>query len=243
MSNTIEALVQHMQFQWQRHEVLANNLANTATPGFKRDDVALVPENVGATTRAANVLPLPSGLAMIQWTDFAQGFIQNTGRNLDVALNGAGFFVVESPAGLRYTRAGSFNVTRDGLLVGPSNNPVLGRNGPITVTTGKVHVGANGEVFDDGRLIDTLRIVDFPRPYRFNKEGGGLLVPVDPTVEPTPPLNFEVAGGALESSNGQTVQMMVSMIDVLRTYEAAQRAMQAVEQANQHATSDIGKVS
>src|SRR2546421_5534400 len=113
--STIEALVQHMQFQWQRHEVLANNLANSATPGFKRDDVSLVPESVGATTNAANVLPLPSGLAMIQWTDFSQGFVQNTGRSLDAALNGPGFFVVDSPAGPRYTRAGSFSVNRDGV--------------------------------------------------------------------------------------------------------------------------------
>ena len=242
--STIEALVQHMQFQWTRHEVLANNLSNTATPGFKRDDVALVPENVGATTNAANVLPLPAGLAMIQWTDFAQGFLQPTGRNLDNAINGPGFFVVDGPGGApRYTRAGNFNVNKDGILVGPSGAAVLGRNGPITITTSKVHVGPSGEVFDNGRLVDTLRIVDFPRPYRFNKEGQGLLTPVDPTVEATEAKNFEVAGQTLEASNVGTVQMMVSMIDVLRTYEACQRAMQAVEQANQEATTNIGKVS
>ena len=242
--STIEALVQHMQFQWQRHEVLANNLANTATPGFKRDDVSLVPESIGATTNAANVLPLPAGLAMIQWTDFTQGFIQPTGRTLDAAINGPGFFVIDGgAAGPRYTRAGGFTVNKDGVLVGSTSTPVLGRNGPITVTTSKVSIGANGEVFDNGRLVDTLRVVDFPRPYRFNKEGQGLMVPVDPTVDPTQAQGFEVAGGALEASNVGTVQMMVSMIDVMRTYEAAQRAMQAVEEANQHATSDIGKVS
>jgi flagellar basal-body rod protein FlgG len=242
--STIEALVQHMQFQWQRHEVLANNLANTATPGFKRDVVALVPESVGATTNAANVLPLPSGLAMIQWTDFTQGFLQPTGRTLDAALNGPGFFVVDGgPAGPRYTRAGNFNVNKDGVLVGANGSPVLGRNGTITLTSSKVNIGATGEVFDNGRLVDTLRVVDFPRPYRFNKEGQGLLTPVDATVEPTPAQNFEVTGGALEASNVGTVPTMVGMIDVLRTYEACQRAMQAVEEANQHATSDIGKVS
>src|ERR1041385_1702445 len=113
MSNSIEALVQHMQFQWQRHEVLANNLANSATPGFKRDDVALVPESVGATTNAANVLQLPARAAMIQWTDFGQGSLQQTGRTLDTAINGTGFFVVDGgPAGLRYTRSGNFNVNK-----------------------------------------------------------------------------------------------------------------------------------
>ena len=239
----IESLVQHMQFQWMRHEVIANNLANAATPGFKRDDLALVPDTVAATTSSANIMPLPAGGSVLQWTEFTQGHVQNTGRPLDVAINGTGFFVVQTPAGLRYTRAGGLNVTNDGLLVGPNNAPVLGRNGPMTLTTGRVHVGTNGEVFDDGRLVDTLRVVDFPKPYRFFKEGGGLFAPVDQTIEPTPAAGFEIAGGALEASNVGTVQMMVSMIDVLRTYEASQRAMQAVEQANQLATSDIGKVT
>jgi flagellar basal-body rod protein FlgG len=239
----IEALVQHMQFQWQRHEVIANNLANSATPAFKRDDLALVPDSVAATTRSANVLSLPAGGAALQWTDYTQGHVQNTGRNLDAAINGPGFFVVQTPAGPRYTRAGAFNVTNEGQLVGPSGAPVLGRNGPITVASSKVHLGTNGEIFDNGRLVDTLRIVDFPKPYRFFKEGAGLLVPLDQTIEPTPAQGFEVAPGALEASNVGVVQSMVAMIDVLRTYEAAQRAMQSVEQANQLATSDIGKVS
>jgi len=240
----IESLVQHMQFQWQRHEILANNLANTSTPGFKRDDLAIVPDAVAAATNSANVLALPAGGSLMQWTDFSQGSVQGTGRALDAAINGSGFFVVETPAGPRYTRAGAFNVGRDGVLVGPTGSPVLGRNGPITVTAGnKVTIGEGGEVVVEGRLVDTLRVVDFPRPYRMLKEGGGLFFPIDATVPPTPAQGYEVAGGALEASNVGTVQMMVSMIDVLRTYEAAQRAMQAVEVANQHATTDIGKVS
>lgn len=241
--STIESLVQHMQFQWQRHEILANNLANTSTPGFKRDDLAIVPDAVAAATRSANVLALPAGGSLLQWTDFSQGFVQGTDRALDAAINGPGFFVVETPAGPRYTRAGSFNVRNDGVLVGASGTPVLGRSGPITIASGKVSIGAGGEVLDDGRLVDTLRVVDFPRPYRFVKEGQGLFAPVDPAVQPDAATGYEIAGGALEASNVGTVQMMVTMIDVLRTYEAAQRAMQAVEEANQHATSDIGKVS
>jgi flagellar basal-body rod protein FlgG len=233
-----------MQFQWQRHEILANNLANTATPGFKRDDLAIVPDAVAAATRSANVLALPAGGSLLQWTDFSQGFVQGTGRALDAAINGSGFFVVETAAGPRYTRAGAFNVGRDGILAGPTGSPVLGRNGPITVTAAnRVSIGAGGEVVVDGRLVDTLKVVDFPRPYRMLKEGGGLFNPVDSAIAPTDAKGYEIADAALEASNVGTVQMMVSMIDVLRTYEAAQRAMQAVEVANQHATTDIGKVS
>ena len=239
----IESLVQSMQAQWQRHEVIANNLANVSTPGFKSDDLMLVPDGASAAASGANVLALPTGGALIQWTDFSQGFIHGTGRSLDAGLNGPGFFVIDTPTGPRYTRAGAFNVGRDGFLVGPNGSPVLGRNGPIAVTSSRITIGPAGEVIDSGRVVDTLRVVDFPRPYRLQKEGEGLFVPADPSVEPTAAKDYEVAGGALEASNVGTVKAMVSMIEVLRTYEAAQRAMQAIEEANKQATSDIGRVS
>jgi len=241
--SSIEGLVQHMQFQWRRHEVLANNLANVSTPGFKRDDLAIVPDSATPDPATANVLALPAGGSLLQWTDYSQGFIQVTGRNLDAALNGPGFFVVETPAGPRYTRAGSFNVGANGVLVGPGGGAVQGQRGTITLTSSKVSIAAGGEVIDNGRIVDTLRIVEFPKPYRLMKEGAGLYAAADATVEPTPAKDVEVAGGALEASNVVTMHMMVTMIEVLRTYEAAQRAMQAIEQANQHATTDIGKVS
>ena len=96
---------------------------------------------------------------------------------------------------------------------------------------------------DDGRVVGSLTVVDFPRPYRLVKEGNGLFAPADPATEPTPARGYDIVGGALEASNVGTVEAMVSMIQVLRTYESAQRAMQSLEEANQHAVSDIGKVS
>jgi flagellar basal-body rod protein FlgG len=239
----IQSLVQSMQAQWQRQEILANNLANASTPGFKKDDLALVSAAAALASPGANLLPLASGSSLLQWTDFSQGFIRETGRVLDAAISGPGFFVIDTPAGARYTRAGGFSVGRDGFLVGPNGGQVLGQRGPIAVTSSRISVSPNGEVHDGGRLVDSLRVVDFPQPYRLVKEGDGLFAPADPTAEPTAAKGYEVAGGALEASNVSTMEVMVSMIEVLRTYEAAQRAMQAVEEANQKATSDIGKVA
>jgi flagellar basal-body rod protein FlgG len=240
----IDSLVQSMQFQWQRHEILANNLANVSTTGFKRDDLALVPDNVAQVPSSAGVFALPSGGALLQWTDFSQGFIQGTGRTLDAAINGPGFFVIETPAGPRYTRSGVFNVRPDGVLVGTGGMPVLGRVGTITLTSSSnINIAAGGEVVENGRVVDTLRVVDFPKPYRFLKEGEGLYAPVDVAVEPVEAQGFEITGGALEASNVGTVQMMVTMIDVLRTYESSLRALQSLEEANKQATSEIGKVS
>jgi flagellar basal-body rod protein FlgG len=241
--SSIEGLVQHMQYQWHRHETLSNNLANVSTPGFKRDDVAIVPDAVAALTPNANLLPLQGGGSVLQWTDFSQGFIQGTGRSLDAAINGPGFFVVETPAGQRFTRAGAFSVSPAGVLVGPTGMPVLGQGGTITLSSSRVAIGAGGEVMDDGRVVDTLRVVDLPKPYRLVKEGAGLYALANPEVQPTEAKGYEISGAALEASNVVTVHTMISMIDVLRTYEAAQRAMQSIEEANKHATSDIGKVS
>lgn len=241
----IQSLVSNMQAQWQRHDVLANNLANLSTPGFKKDDLAVIPGSPNVMVPNAiggNVLPL-GDLAMVQWTDYSQGPLQETGRRLDVGLNGPGFLVVETPNGPRYTRAGALGVTREGSLVTAAGFPVLGERGPITIRSDRVAITGRGEVTEDGRPIDTLRVVDFPKPYRLLKEGNGLFAPADATVAPQAAREYEVVAGSLEGSNVNSVETMVNMIELLRKYEAAQRAIQAIEEANRQATQDIGRVA
>lgn len=241
----IQSLVSNMQAQWQRHDVLANNLANLSTPGFKKDDLAVIPGAPNAMAPGAmgrNILPL-GDMAMVQWTDYSQGPLQETGRRLDVALNGPGFFVVQTPNGPRYTRAGALGVTREGTLVTATGFQVLGERGPITIRSDRVAITGRGEVTEDGRPIDTLRVVDFPKPYQLLKEGNGLFVPADAAISPQPAREYEVVAGSLEGSNVNSVETMVNMIELLRKYEAAQRAIQAVEEANRQATQDIGRVA
>ena len=241
----IQSLVSNMQAQWQKHDVLANNLANLSTPGFKKDDLAVIPGSASAMVpnrMGGNILPL-GDLAMVQWTDYSQGPLNETGRKLDVALNGSGFFVVQTSNGPRYTRAGALSVTRDGALVTATGFQVLGERGPITIRSDRVAITGRGEVTEDGRPIDTLRVVDFPRPYRLFKEGNGLFAPAEPTVTPQPAREYEVVAGSLEGANVNSVETMVNMIELLRKYEAAQRAIQAVEEANRQATQDIGRVA
>jgi len=240
----IQSLVPTMQAQWHRHEVLANNLANVSTTGFKQDDLMLTP--VGAQpSPGASAVPgmAPVGLqALAQWTDFSQGPVRETGRGLDVALNGPGFFVVQTPQGSRYTRAGAFAVSREGYLVTASGFQVLGQGGPITIRSSQVSVSAQGEVQDGGRTVDTLRVVDFGKPYRLTKEGDGLFVPADPTVAPGRAEGYQVVGGAVEESNVNPVRTMVEMIEMLRRYETAQRAIQAEDETNKYAANDMGRV-
>jgi flagellar basal-body rod protein FlgG len=235
----LDALVQGMQAQWHRHEVLANNLANVSTPGFKRDDLLIVPAGVPPP---AGAVPLPGGdVTVAQWIDFSQGPIRETGRDLDAALSGPGFFVVETPGGERYTRAGGFDVGPDGSLVTSSGLRVLGEKGPITVRSGRVTIAEKGEVRDDGRTVDTLRVIEFPEATRFVKEGGGLLAASDPAAG-TPATTAQVIPGSLEAANVNSVEAMVNIIEVLRTYESYQRAIQAIDEVDRYAANDLGRV-
>jgi len=231
----VQALVPHMLAQWQRHELLANNLANISTPGYKRDD--LVPAEATPSTD----LSAAGARAMVQWTDFSQGPLRTTERSLDVALNGAGFFVISTPDGLRYSRGGGLSISRDGTLATADGQPIMGDRGPIIVGQGRVTIASNGEVSSDGASVGTLRVVAFEKPYPLVKEGNGLFAVTDPNVSPGPATGHEVIGGALEGSNVNVVETMVGMIELLRSYEAAQKAIQSMDETVRQAN-DMGRV-
>jgi flagellar basal-body rod protein FlgF len=233
-----------MLTQWQRHETFANNLANVSTPAFKADDVTLTPADamrVAAALPQAGVTTLGDA-AVVQWTDFAQGPVRQTGRALDVALEGPGFMAVDTPAGPRYTRAGALDVNREGYLVTASGQPVLGDGGPMLVGSTRVAITPAGQVEADGRPVGTLRLVEFGKNVRLLKQGSNLYAPADPTATPQPARTTSVVGGALEASNVSAVGAMVNMIDVLRKYETAQRVIQAEDETTRRVTNDIGRV-
>lgn len=243
----IDRLGTSMQAQWLRHEVLANNLANGSTAGFKRDDVAYPAAPLPVPMPLPGLAPAPNPLTSVTdpvgWTDFSQGPIRGTGRALDAALSGSGFFVVDTPAGPRYTRGGSFEVARDGTLSLPGLGPVLGERGAIAVRSADVTISPDGQVRDGDRVVDRLRVVDFPRPYRLVKEAGGLFAPVDPGAQPQPAEGTDVIGGSLEASNVDAVRTMVSIIELHRLYETYQRMIQAADETDGQAVNEIGRVS
>lgn len=236
----MESLAASMQTFWQRHEVIANNLANAGSIGFKADDLEFM--RVAAQLASGGGAAGTAGAGWIPWTDFSEGPLQVTGRDLDVALRGPGFLVVDTPRGLRYTRAGALSVGREGFLVTSSGFRVLGERGPILVPAGPVSITEQGAVESKGRTLDTFRVVDFPRPYQLAKDGDGLFAPASPALEATRAAGAQVMGGALEGSNVNVVRTMVDMIETLRRYEAAQRAMQAADEAARYAANDMGKI-
>ncbi|BER93251.1 flagellar basal-body rod protein FlgF [Atrimonas thermophila] len=232
-------------------QVWANNLANIDTPGFKKDLV--VQETSGFEKelfRFANgervylgKLTFGTASGIKQITDFSQGTIETTSNPLDLAIDGRGFFVVMTPQGEAYTRAGNFTLSPEGKLVTWEGYPVMGEQGEIVVgNSGRLEINERGEVQVDGNLVNRLRIVDFDDYSVLIKKGQNLFIVEDTDITPYSAQNFKIVQGALERANLDPVEAMVHMIEVLRKYESVQKTIQSHDEALQKATSEIARL-
>ena len=226
----------------RRLDIITNNLANANTAGFKKDRLAF--ESLLAVR--SGEAPEKAGLVQadnIYYTDYSAGPIKQTGNTLDLAIEGDGFFTVNTPQGRAYTRQGNFQRNAAGRLVTNEGNEVVASGGgPITINGSRVEIGAKGEVMVDGVQVATLEIVDFPKPYALQKTGSALFVPSDPQSVPQPLGTAPVMQGHLEESNVSVVQEMVQMIEANRYFEACQRVVKSYDDAAGKAANDIGRV-
>lgn len=195
--------------QQKRLDVIANNVANVNTPGFKRDTVLF-----------------QDHFEQHSQTQWGQGASRETGNNLDVALMGDGFLRVQTGEGTLYTRAGNLTVSRDGTLTTQNGFPVLGPTGPIQVKNSDVRIEDNGQIFDDQeQQIGQIDIVKFPAEVRLEKVPNGCYKPDDATAEPVPAAECTIKQGSLESANFSLVEEMTRMVDSLRMFEAYQKSI------------------
>ncbi len=209
-------------------EVISNNLSNAATPGFRQDFATfhMAAERATGDDRTS----LSPMLTFRAYTNFDLGRIQATEKKLDLALEdkGENFFVVDSPRGERYTRAGNFQMDSGGRLVTSDQLPVLGMNGPVRIDGGDVNITREGEVLVDGELVDRLQIVHFDRingRIPVQKEGYSLFKPISEQSAPRQTTHPNVRQGFLESSNVQLMHQMAQLIHIVRGFEAYQRAI------------------
>jgi len=233
-----------MLAQQVRHETIASNLANADTTGYKADEVAFRTALEAAIWRHHDPLKgspaptlgrLPFGAEVDSIrTDMRPAPITLTGRSLDVAIDGDGFFVVNTPQGERYTRDGAFRQSGDGTLLTADGMPVLGSRGVIRSADATLSIAPNGDVLANGQVIDRLRIVQVENAV---KEGANRFAG---TAQPLQRFNLQV--GALERSNVSVVQAMVDMIVAMRAYEASHRAVLAHDETLQKAVNDVGRV-
>ena len=235
------ALVQQM-----RLEMLANNVANINTIGYKGeksvfriDDASLAATPSSSSEGVQALSPYaPPFAAMI---DFTQGAIRQTGNALDVAINGSGFFAIQTPDGVQYTRQGSFTLDADGVLTTMDGHPVLGEGGPITIDEGTVEIDPEGVIYADGDEIGHLALTDFDDPTMLRKAGDGRFALVDETVQSRRPENTTLSQGYLEGSNVQPIQAMTEMIETSRAFEAYQKVIQSADEATAKSISTVGK--
>jgi flagellar basal-body rod protein FlgG len=240
--------------QEHRLAVIANNLANVNTSGFKRESLAFkdvfvrLGHNMLEPIAAINeepLLPVPDETAQVRialsYIDFSQGGLQETGNPLDVALHGAGFFKVRTEQGDLYTRNGKFHLTPEGQLVNSQNYPVLGDDGEINIEPGgQVHIAQDGQIFVNDESVGMLQVVNFANPQVLEKVGQNLYRirdGVDAVEEPAQ--NVSVLSGYLEGANVKVVQEMVSMIETHRLFEAYQRVMHSTQEANQRLIREV----
>lgn len=219
--------------------VIGNNLANADTPGFKGDNVTeanfgdLLLQNLQT---GATIGPLSEGdYIKNSGADLSQGTLKQTGRNLDVALQGTGFFAIQTPQGVRYTRDGGFNLDANGNLVTADGNKVLGAtNQPLKLPSENVQIGADGTIMSGNTRVGQLAVVDLNNP----KQAGGDLF----TGTPARRSASQVVQGSLEQSNIDPIEEMTTMTQILNSYQASQRALTTIDSAMNLAVNDVGKI-
>jgi flagellar basal-body rod protein FlgG len=232
--------------QQVRLEMLSNNLANVNTIGYKADLPVFrfnepVPEADPVTGDVPKLSPYLSPIDAA--TNFNEGALRKTGNPLDVAIVGKGFFAVQTPDGIQYTRKGRFSVNEQGQLSTTDGNAVMGQGGDIAIDGSRVEISEAGEVSVDGAVVDVLRIVDFERPYQMRKVGGTLFVPAESSVRPQASQNYRIAQGAVEASNVDALRTMTEMIESLRVFESYQKAIRAADDATAKTVSEVGRVA
>ncbi len=239
----------------KRLQILANNLANVNTVGFKKDRGRFQAFDLSqALNNKTSPLHWNRSQAPAYWmqyssyTDFSSGEMKKTGNPFDLALTGRGFFCVQTPDGVRYTRRGDFTVDSDEVLVTQEGWPVLGQGGEIQIKLAKpseekreFSVSEDGFVTVDGSQVDRLRLVDFPNSSGLEKAGHDFYRAVNPNALEDMDEDFRVSQGFLELSNVDVVRMMTEMIEVLRGYESYQKTMRSIDEMNAKLINDVGR--
>ncbi len=230
-----------MSARQKAQEVLANNLANLNTSGFKADRPVFQAvyerqiyrwEGIGSTP----IGTLSAGAILsTTFTDFQAGALQTTGNPLDVAIEGQGFFAIQTPQGVRYTRQGAFQLNAEGTLTTREGYPLLNAQGqPIRVPRGTTpQIGEDGTVQVNGAPIARLQIVQ----GELVKSPDGYFV-----GNPAPVANPRLVAGALEMSNVNMVREMVNMIELIRAYESHQRVVQTHDETLGRAINDLARI-
>ncbi len=225
--NGMSSAAAALQMLERRQQVLTNNLANASTRGFK------------AETAFARMMG--NALAVTDTSlNLSQGTLTETNNPLDLAIQGEGFFVTQTPQGERLVRNGSFHLDAEHKLVDDHGNAVLGDSGPITVPTGLVEVDATGMLKVNGRPLQRLRMEKVAPGTQLEHEGGTQFKP-DKSRQPMALEQRVVRQGFVEESNVNPMEAMTAMLETLHRYGAAQKTLSTIDAVRGIAVTDLAK--
>ena len=230
----------------QTLDLVANNLANVSTPGYRAQHdsfSSLLATSSGASLSGLNQAVNDYSVLGGGQLDLSQGNLEKTGNELDLGIEGQGFFSVQTANGQVYTRDGNFHVSPKGQLVTSAGDPVLGTdNRPLPIVGAPVSVSPDGTISVNGALAGQLKIVDFKPGTPLQSVGQTYYSAPDKAVIPA--TQASIQQGMLESSNVNAVASSVELITVQRYAELMQRALSMFHtDMNQVATQEIPKVS
>ncbi len=243
MNSGIYAAISGSMAMMNQLDVLANNLANVNTPGYKKDTIRFEAVLAATASQGAEAaVDTPSLITKEYSVDFSAGQVKLTDNTFDIALDGDGFFVVNTPEGKAYTRQGNFRLDASGKLVTVDGYEVLGGGGSILINGGSVSFDSKGKIFVEGLETGVLDVVDFPKPYDLRKMGSALFMPNNPAATPQRATATTVMQGHLEGSNVNPLEEMVRMIETTRSSETCQKMIMNYDQMTGKAVNDLGKV-
>ena len=248
--------------QERKLDVIANNLANLNDVGFKKDRLVfesmMPPFRKDLSFEASRNVLLPAersnlnvayvGVADFS-TEFSQGVLEQTHNTFDLALEGDGFFAVQTLDGVRYTRKGNFHLDEQKRIVSQNGFPVQGpQGGAVSLPNfqGEVTIDIDGNI-SGGRGINIiplgkLKIIRFDDTTGFEKQGDGLYKSTDPEQKEKKAPNTKIRQGYLEQSNVKNVEEMVRMIDTVRGFETYQKVIQTIDQLDERAANTLGRI-
>ena len=246
MDNTMYVGLSRQMTLRRELDVLANNIANADTAGFKVESLMVEAEarsipGGGAGGRSSIQFVLDSGLAR----DFTQGALKRTDAPFDLAIEGQGFFQVAAPGGARFTRDGRFAISPQGQLINASSHPVLDTSGgEITLDPqkGPPTVGPDGTVSQKGEVIGKVGVFRFAALSALAKDGEGLYRNVS-NLQPEAAPDARVSQGMIETSNVKSVVQITRLIEVSRAYESVSRMMNSAADLSSRSIERLGRVS
>lgn len=230
-----------MQARMQALDLVANNLANSSTSGYKTDSefYTLFSEASAGEGQEDSAVPMMRR----QWTDFAPGLLENTNNPLDFGIAGKGFFVVQGPSGPLYTRNGNFRFSTSGNLITSEGYPLLQEGGaPFHANTAQpIEVSRDGTISQKGKSLGRIHIVDFPNAAALTKFGANYFTNSGAQA-PEAASGTQIFQGKLEASNVSAAKGAVGIVGLSRQFEMMQKAILLSNDMGKKAIEEVAKV-